>query len=66
MRKLLLLSLLAAGLYACTDSADTGGNKEEVTTDAAEGQGELDWKENAFPEYLRAAGFYATNNVKWV
>jgi hypothetical protein len=55
MRKLLLLSLLAAGLFACTDSADTGTNhKEEVTTDAAEGQGELDWKENAFPEYLRA------------
>lgn len=55
MRKLLLLSLLAAGLYACTDSADTGStNADEVAT-APTGDGdELDWKENAFPDLLRA------------
>jgi hypothetical protein len=55
MRKLLLLSLLAAGLYACTDEADRSGTaSEEVITAPAEEDGELDWKENAFPEYLRA------------
>ena len=55
MRKLLLLSLLAAGLWACTDSADTGNTaSDEVTTAAGDEAGELDWKEDAFPDVLRA------------
>lgn len=55
MRKLLLPCLLAAGLWACTDSADTGNTApEEVTTAPAPGGSELDWKEDAFPDVLRA------------
>jgi hypothetical protein len=55
MSRLLLLSLLAAGLYSCTDSVDTHSTRtDEVTTAAAAEQDELDWKENAFPELLRA------------
>lgn len=55
MRKLLLLSLLVAGLWSCTDSADTGNTtSEEVTTTPGTEAGELDWKENAFPDVLRA------------
>lgn len=53
MRKLLLLSLLAAGLYACTDT-DQAHPGSEVTTEPAAERDELDWKENAFPDVLRA------------
>lgn len=52
MRKLLLLSLLAAGLYACTDSAAPG--EKEVASAPPTEQSTLDWKEEAFPQYLRA------------
>jgi hypothetical protein len=52
MRKLLLLSLLAAGLYACTNTADTG--EKEVASEPPAEQSTLDWKEEAFPQYLRA------------
>lgn len=52
MRKFLLLSLLAAGLFACTDTADTGD--KEVATEPAPETSTLDWKEEAFPQYLRA------------
>ena len=52
MRKLLFLSLLAAGLYACTDSAQTGD--KEVTAEPVTEEAALDWKEEAFPQYLRA------------
>jgi hypothetical protein len=52
MRKLLLPCLLAAGLYACTDSAET--SEKEVATEPATETSTLDWKEEAFPQYLRA------------
>ena len=52
MRKLLLLSLLATGLYACTDSTDTAD--KEVTAEPVAEEATLDWKEEAFPQYLRA------------
>lgn len=50
MRKLLLLTLLAAGLAACSDSADTGN--KEVTAEPETEAVAPDWKESAFPEYF--------------
>jgi hypothetical protein len=52
MRQLLLLALLAVGLAACTDRADTGD--KEVTAEPDTEAPAADWKESAFPQLLSA------------